>query len=139
MKNLCILTSVLFVANLSAKEIGTSNHWAHTSSMWSVLSNANDPIGYWNYSAPNAPYEYSKGVMVISKVEGAYNVVVHVNGGSIIGEDVKVNGNEIKFKVYIEGDTVSVTLTVDNDTISGNSVSSQGSLAIEGKRGEMPE
>lgn len=103
------------------------------------LSYEDGLVGYWDYTVPNAPYEYSKGAIVISKSEGTFSVVVQLNGGSINGEDVKVNGNEINFKVYIEGDVVSVTLTAVDDTISGNSISSQGSMAIEGKRGAMPE
>ena len=33
-------------------------------------SAAVDPVGTWKYSAPDAPYEYSAGKIIISKEDG---------------------------------------------------------------------
>lgn len=95
---------------------------------------ANDLVGEWNYTVPNAPYEYSKGVMIISKVEEAFAVTIQVNGSTLQGEEVVVNGNEISFKVSIEGAPIDVTLSAEGDKIFGQSVSPEGTLEIEGSK-----
>lgn len=104
-----------------------------------AITGENDLIGYWNYTVANAPYEYSKGVLIISESENKFSVTVNLNNGTLNGEEVTVEGNQINFKVYVEGTVASVTLTVTGDTISGSSISQDGTLAIEGKRGVMPE
>ena len=91
-------------------------------------------MGAYEYTVENAPYEYSKGVIIIAKLSETYTVKVKLPNGELAGEDVQVVDNSIKFNVFIEGQTVAVDLTVDGDTISGKSTSYDGTFNIQGKR-----
>ena len=91
-------------------------------------------LGAYEYTVENAPYEYSKGVIIIAKLSETYTVKVKLPNGELAGEDVQVVDNSIKFNVFIEGQTIAVDLTVDGDIISGKSTSYDGTFNIQGKR-----
>ncbi|EAQ99659.1 hypothetical protein [Maribacter sp. HTCC2170] len=95
---------------------------------------ADEVTGAWEYTVENVPYEYSKGVLMISKENKEYIVKVQLQHGAINAENVKVKDNVITFTVNVEGSNVSVTLNVDGDKMSGESSSYDGNFAIEGKR-----
>jgi hypothetical protein len=96
-------------------------------------------LGAWVYTVENVPYEYSKGVFLISKENGAYNVQVQLTHGTLTGEDIEVKGNTVKFNLIIEGQSVAVELTSNGDKISGESNSMDGTYQIEGARQAQPE
>ncbi|PIB39175.1 hypothetical protein BFP75_12815 [Maribacter sp. 4G9] len=95
-------------------------------------------VGYWNYSVPNAPYEYSKGDLLINKEQDNFTVKIMLPGGSINAESVVVQGNKINFKVYVEGSLVKVALEAQGDIISGIAETPEGSLQIKGTKGVRP-
>jgi hypothetical protein len=92
------------------------------------------PIGTWEYTVADVPYEYSAGVMVISKDKEGYKVVVKVNYNTLTASEVKVNENKVDFSVYIEGGKVQVSLQVKDDVINGNANSAEGTFTLKGKR-----
>ncbi|PXX29080.1 hypothetical protein [Arenibacter sp. ARW7G5Y1] len=92
------------------------------------------PIGTWDYTVADVPYEYSAGVMVITKDKEGYKVVVKVNYNTLTASEVKVNGNKVNFAVFIEGSKVQVSLQVEDDVIKGNANSMEGSFTLKGKR-----
>ncbi|MEA1785129.1 hypothetical protein U1E44_03425 [Arenibacter sp. GZD96] len=139
MKTVVTFICAALLLNIAANARKSTNLMQYNTSTMHFVANENELIGYWNYTVDNAPYEYSRGVMVIDKSDGRYSVVVQLNQGSIQGEDVQVKDNEISFKVIVEGTTVTVTLTADKDTLSGQSVSSEGTMTIKGVRAVMPE
>jgi len=102
------------------------------------VNTVDDLIGAWNYTVENVDYQYSTGVLLITKEEGKYNVQVQLSAGNITGEEIEVNDNNISFAVYIEGQKVSVSLIADGDKIKGESSSSEGVYKIEGTK-VMPE
>ena len=102
------------------------------------VNTADDLIGAWSYTVENVDYQYSTGVLLITKEEGKYSVQVQLSAGNIPGEDIVVNDNKISFAVYIEGQKVSVSLKADGDKIEGESSSSDGVYKIEGTK-VMPE
>ena len=91
-------------------------------------------VGGWSYTVEGAPEGYKDGLLVIVKEGDAYKVQVQIGGGTLLGENVKVNGSTITFDVMVEGSKVAVSLTTKGDTISGKSTSSEGSLNINGKK-----
>lgn len=95
-------------------------------------------LGYWNYTVPNAPYEYSKGAMLINKEKDTYTVTIILPAGSMNAQNVVVQGNKVNFKVYVEGSLVSVALEAQGDTISGVAETPEGSLQIKGTKGVRP-
>ncbi len=92
------------------------------------------PIGTWEYTVEDVPYEYSSGVLVITKEKGEYKVVVKANYNKLTASEVKVDGNAVNFSVYIEGGKVQVSLQVKDDTINGKANSTEGSFLLKGKR-----
>ena len=111
---------------------------------WSSINNEGNKIdfplpseallGAYEYTVENVPYEYSKGILIIAKLSDTYTVKVKLTAGELEGDDVQVVDNSIKFKVFIEGQTIAVDLTVDGDIISGKSTSYDGTFNIQGKR-----
>lgn len=91
-------------------------------------------VGGWSYTVEGAPEGYQKGLLVIVKEGDNYKVQVQIGGGTLLGENVKVNGNTITFDVMVEGGRVSVNLTAKGDTITGKSTSSEGSYSINGEK-----
>jgi len=111
------------VANSSSEELKTS-----------IMISAEEVTGAWEYTVENVPYEYSKGVLMISKENKAYKIKIQLDGGAMDAENVKVVDNNITFTVNVEGSQVTVNLKVSGDKISGESSSYDGNFAIEGKR-----
>jgi hypothetical protein len=100
-----------------------------------VLENLyKSPIGTWEYTVADVPYEYSAGVMVITKDKEGYKVVVKANYNTLTASEVKVNENNVNFSVYIEGGKVEVSLQVKDDVISGKASSAEGSFSLKGKK-----
>lgn len=94
-----------------------------------------NPIGVWNYRVFGAGPEYEKGVLFIRKDKDEYVVEVHLGNGTLIGQDVEIEGGFVKFNINLEGtERVSVVLQVVDDTIVGKSYSSQGTFDIQGTR-----
>lgn len=91
-------------------------------------------VGGWTYTVEGAPEGYKDGLLVIVKEGDGYKVQVQIGGGTLLGENVKVDGSTITFDVMVEGGKVAVTLTAKGDTITGKSTSSEGTLMINGKK-----
>lgn len=126
----------LFIQNMSASILRATETLV-------VIQNINlvhvDPIGVWDYMVAGAGSEYEKGLLFIRKENENYVVEVQLSAGVLTGQDVQIEGDSIKFNIIIEGtDRVSVVLQVADDTISGNSYSSQGNFKIVGKR-KLPQ
>ena len=102
------------------------------------VNTADDLIGAWSYTVENVDFQYSTGVLLITKEEGKYIVQVQLSAGNIPGEEIEVNDNNISFAVYIEGQKVSVSLIADGNKIKGESSSTDGVYKIEGTK-VMPE
>ena len=92
------------------------------------------PIGTWEYTVEDVPYEYSAGVLIITKEKEEYKVVVKVNYNTLTASEVKVNENTVNFSVYIEGGKVQVSLQVKDDLIQGIADSTEGSFSLKGKK-----
>lgn len=95
---------------------------------------AADPVGTWKYTASEAPYEYSKGDMIITRDEGDLKGTLKVNYQTIGMRDVKMENNSVQFGVYIEGEYIRVSLDLDGDKFSGKASYSEGSVQLVGER-----
>ncbi len=118
----------------------TPLHNTKTTQVFQILDSvSNNPIGVWNYTVSGAGSEYEKGLLFIRKENDAYVVEVQLSAGTLSGQDVEIEDDNVKFNIIIEGtERVSVVLKVVDDTISGNSYSRQGTFKILGKR-VLPE
>ena len=93
-----------------------------------------DLIGTWNYKAEGAPPEYASGQIVIQKKDNVWNAHVLVNAQKFTSNQISVSGNKISFYIYIQGEQVKVQLVTDNKTLSGEAVSSNGTIPLTGKK-----
>ncbi|WP_419214032.1 hypothetical protein ACNR9Q_07725 [Maribacter sp. X9] len=99
----------------------------------------NHALGAWSYTMSNVKSPYKAGVLFISKIDGVYRIDVKFSNGILTGQDVVINGNQVKFNVNISGvERVSFTLEVEGDLIVGGSHSAKGSCQILGTR-QLPE
>ena len=90
--------------------------------------------GTWAYSSPDAPYEYSKGDIIIKKAAGKYSAKIKFQYDNLETEDVKVDKNTVVIKFNIEGNSVKVTLKIKGDALTGVSETEEGNLQLTAKR-----
>lgn len=100
-----------------------------------IIKNAfNSPVGTWDYTVADVPFEYSAGVLVITEEKKEFKVAVKVNYNTLTASEVKVNKNKVDFAVFIEGGKVQVSLEFKDDVIIGNANSAEGKFLLKGKR-----
>lgn len=91
-------------------------------------------LGEWEYSVPQAPYEYQKGVLILSKEGKELKGEMLVQGYTTVLEElVNVKGN-VKATVNIEGESVAFDLNFSKNTFEGTVSYSQGSMEINGTK-----
>lgn len=100
---------------------------------------ADDVVGAYEYHVPGVDPMYQNGIMHITEEKGAYAVNLHLGESVIPTEDVEVNGKEVKFAVYVEGERIEVVVVVDGDNITGSGSSSEGPFTLSGTRKANPE
>ncbi len=91
-------------------------------------------VGTWNYSAPDAAYEYSKGLIIISENGDKLEGKVDIDGSEIKLNNVKLEKDLLSFSLYVEGEYVSVKLTFKKDKFEGTANTSEGTLKMTGER-----
>ena len=106
-------------------------------SVTSTLSaqNSVDPTGTWTFKAEQAPYEYNTGDIVIEKDGNEYTATIVFGGNyKIKATDVKYEKNEISFRVYIEGESISIKGTVGKEAIDGTASYSEGTISYKAEK-----
>ncbi len=94
-----------------------------------------DPTGTWTYKASDAPYEYSSGDIVVGKDGKDYTIQIALGEyHKVKGSGVKYEKNELSFKVYIEGETVSIKATVEKESMKGTASYSDGTIPITARK-----
>lgn len=96
-----------------------------------------DFLGNWVYTVEDVPYEYSNGVLHITKHNGTLTVEAALDAGRLRGDNVKIVDGALNFTVNVEGQVVTLKLTVAGNKISGTGSSSDGTFKLTGtKRAE---
>ena len=94
-----------------------------------------DPVGTWSYEASQAPYEYNSGDIVVSKEGKEYNVEVKLGEYyKIQASSVEYLQNMLSFKLYVEGESVSVKATMEKEMFDGTASYSEGTIKLTGKK-----
>lgn len=104
-----------------------------------VYLTGDDVLGVYEYHVPGVDPMYQNGIMHITKEEGAYAVNLHLGESVIPTEDVEVNGKEVKFALYVEGERIEVMVVVDGDNITGSGSTNSGPFTLSGTRKADPE
>ncbi len=99
-----------------------------------VEAKAKDVVGTWNYEAVSAPYEYSKGKLIFlengDKVEGK----IKIGNYEIEMKNVKVEGQDVTFGSYVEGEYISIKIKISEKTFSGTASYSEGTIEVKGEK-----
>ena len=91
--------------------------------------------GTWEFNAPEAPPEYSTGDLVISKDgKELAGEIVFSEYYKIQVHDMKLEGNVLTFRAYIEGETITVENEITDDDMKGKVSYSEGTLELTARR-----
>lgn len=90
--------------------------------------------GTWEYEAPTAAYEYSKGEIIIKKVKDNYELLISATYDDIKASKVEVKGNTITFDFDVEGMSLRGVLKMEGDTMKGSVDSPEGEIELTCKR-----
>ncbi len=91
-------------------------------------------LGEWDYSIPDAPYEYQKGVLVLKKVDGELSGEMIIGGQGSPMEEMVYEKNNLKAMMNVQGETVRFNLNFTKKALEGTVSYSQGSLGITGNK-----
>ena len=98
------------------------------------LNNTTKVVGVWNYSVPDAPYEYQKGELTVESIGNALSGHVNVNDSEIELENINLDKNTLTFEIYIEDTQVSFKLDFEKKSFAGNVSYSEEILSITGSK-----
>ena len=105
--------------------------WMMAGISYAVTGEKNKPEGTWHFNAPDAPYEYSTGDIVITKADGKYKgEIVFSEYYKLETQDFKVQKNVITFKAYVEGDVVYFKGTIEGKKLTGKTSYSEGTINV---------
>ncbi|HEX2968616.1 MAG TPA: hypothetical protein VHO46_05885 [Bacteroidales bacterium] len=96
-----------------------------------------NPVGTWKFEAPYAPEGFTTGTIIVAMQEKTPTTSISFTGNEykIPGEKVKIEGDSLKFDVYVEGAVVGISLKMESDTLmKGNAMSPDGEIPLTLKR-----
>lgn len=89
-------------------------------------------IGEWDYTVPDASYEYQSGVLILSKVDKELTGKLNIGGYDIPLDDVDYKKNNLKASINVQGETVTLDLNFTKSTFEGTASYSMGDLTMKG-------
>ena len=99
------------------------------------ITTISDHLGTWNYEV-EAPDMVYKGTMILKEEDGEYKGSMTSQGITIPLTDMEIDGDEISFKMNVQGFMCTVAGEFDGESVSGT-VSVQGmSLPLKGTKAE---
>ena len=93
-----------------------------------------DAVGTWNYEAPYAPYEYSTGKLIFTESGDKLTGKIKIGEYEIEMRNVKSEGNNVTFGAYVEGEYVSIKISIKKNEFTGTASYSEGSIEVSGKK-----
>jgi len=91
--------------------------------------------GIYEYKSAEAPYEYQKGIIEIKKVGNKWTAKITANYQTFTAQDVKVEGNDMQFSIYVDGNPVLVKLRNKAGKLAGTASSDgEGVMKITAER-----
>jgi hypothetical protein len=121
MKRLLTLTLILLMsvpATISARQQGSKFR----------------PEGRWKFEAPAAPEGYTFGTMEVTSGDNKYSAFMGLPGAGdykLPAEQVKFESDSLTFKLYIQGEEISIVLKPEGvDKMTGKAVYSGGEIPL---------
>jgi hypothetical protein len=102
---------------------------------------ADSPVtGSWNFNVPQAPWEYSKGKMILEndaddKITGK---IKFDNGREVRIAKITRTEGKYTFEFNVEGNRVKTVFTLKNNEMTGVVETSDGNIPFSAKK-EVPE
>lgn len=96
-----------------------------------------NPVGTWKFEAPAAPEGYTTGTIVVGLQEKAHTASISFTGSEykIPGEKVKVDGDSLKFDVYLDGATINILMKmVSESAMTGKALTPDGEVPLTLKK-----
>lgn len=90
----------------------------------------NELKGTWDYTAENAPYEYQEGKLIFEEVDNELNAKVNIQGYIISVRDLTIEQKNISFIVYVDGERVTVNLTLKEGKLKGTGETYEGPISL---------
>jgi len=91
--------------------------------------------GIYEYKSPEAPYEYQKGTIELKKAGSKWTAKVTVDYQTFTAQEVKVENNQVQFRISVEGNSVLIKLRHKGDTLTGTASSdAEGAMKITAER-----
>ena len=118
MKTMKILSVVLFLMAFGFEGWAQEKDW----------------VGTWQYTAPQADYQYQKGQIVFVMEGKELKAFVEVNQNKIPGQQLQVSKDEATFSIYLEGEPIKISLKKENKKLSGEATYSEGRVSITGEK-----
>ena len=91
-------------------------------------------IGTWEYSVPEAPYQYQKGEIIFEVKEGVLTGYLLIEGFNAQLRNLNSQKSKVTCEAYIQGMTVSFDLTFKKKSFLGTASYSEGTLDISGHK-----
>lgn len=98
------------------------------------VSSVGDPVGTWSYKAPTAPESYESGDIVIAKDKDLYTASLKFGEYQVKATGVKYEKEILTFKVYLEGEYISIKATFSADGLKGTASYSEGDIPFTGTK-----
>lgn len=96
-----------------------------------------NPVGSWKFDAPYAPEGYTTGTIIIGLQEKLHTASISFTGSEykIPGEKVKVEGDSLKFDVYLEGATINILMKMESESaMTGKALTPDGEVPLTLKK-----
>ncbi|MFC2126048.1 hypothetical protein ACFLU5_14695 [Bacteroidota bacterium] len=90
--------------------------------------------GTWNYSAPDAPYEYSRGQIILTENGDKLEGKVDIDGNEMKLNNIKLEKDLLTCSLYVEGEYVSVKITFKKNKFEGTANTPEGTITLTGER-----
>lgn len=88
----------------------------------------NPPVGMegvYEYKAADAPYEYQKGTIELKRTENKWTVKVTADYQTFAAQEVKVENNQVQFRISVQGNSVLVKLLHKDNKLTGTASSNE--------------
>lgn len=87
-------------------------------------------LGEWVYEVTDAPYGYDKGSLIFADKDGETTCIVKLEAGELAVSDLKIEDNKITFTTSVDGSSINVVLTKEEDKLTGLVDSPEGPKTI---------
>lgn len=119
MRNLGLVVSMLVVMLAGNVMAGTTSK---------------DVTGTWNYEAPAAPYEYSKGQLIFTEADSKLDGKIKIGNYEMPMRNLKLEGENMEFGTYVEGEYITIKLKFNKKEFIGTANTPDGPIEVKGKK-----